>query len=193
MFFAQREVEQNVNFDAILQDEPSWYVVAATETGKPEVWLAYAQDRKVEDPKYSVSAFRQDIKQARLTQPAIDSEGVQVLQQQPGVDLPRLERRACPWIELFCVRSGKPLSLGDCQDRDFEKSKNAKRSQTLWRPDRVRLRRKAFRVQPRKKIAAPSPSSAEPSRRLLRSLWFVATPDPVCHQRPGVGTLLFCR
>ena len=35
-FFLQHEEEENVNIDAILLDEPSWYVVAVTETKEPE-------------------------------------------------------------------------------------------------------------------------------------------------------------
>ena len=122
VFFAQEEGGENVNVDAILLDEPSWYVVAASETKDPEQWLAYAQDRKMEDPRYSVSAFRQDIQQAGATPPALDSQGPQV-QQQPGVDLPRLEGRACPWIKRFCVYSGKPVPLSECQDCEFENTK----------------------------------------------------------------------
>ena len=121
VFFARGKGEENVNVDAVLLDQPSWYVVAASETRDPDQWLAYAQDRKLEDPRYSVSAFRQDIQQAGLTQPPIDSQGVQL--QQPGVDLPRLEGRACPWIKRFCVYSGKPVPLSECQDCEFEKRK----------------------------------------------------------------------
>lgn len=41
VFFEQEDAgEENVNIDAILLDEPSWYVVAATETKEPESWLA---------------------------------------------------------------------------------------------------------------------------------------------------------
>ena len=56
MFFTKDGEEENVNIDAILLDEPSWYVVAATESKEPDKWLAYAQDRKQEDPRYSVAA-----------------------------------------------------------------------------------------------------------------------------------------
>src|SRR2546422_895760 len=51
----------NVNVDAIFLEEPSWYVVAATESPAPHQWLAYAQDRKAENPRYSISDFRSDI------------------------------------------------------------------------------------------------------------------------------------
>jgi len=48
----------SVNVDAIFLEEPSWYVVAATESPEPHKWLAYAQDRKAENPRYSISDFR---------------------------------------------------------------------------------------------------------------------------------------
>ena len=49
VFFSRNGEAESVNVDQILLDEPSWYVVAATETQEPERWLAYAQDRKMED------------------------------------------------------------------------------------------------------------------------------------------------
>ena len=45
LFFARNgsgDEEENVNIDAILLDEPSWYIVAVTETKEPEKWVAYA-------------------------------------------------------------------------------------------------------------------------------------------------------
>ena len=65
VFFAGDGGEEYVNIDAFSLDRPSWYIVAATETSDPEKWLAYAQDRKEEDPRYSVTAFRRDILQSR--------------------------------------------------------------------------------------------------------------------------------
>ena len=76
-FFAQDGNDgtgENVNIDAILLDEPSWYVVAVTETKEPETWLAYAQDRKMQDSRYSVSTFRRDILVARITAGVMDSK-----------------------------------------------------------------------------------------------------------------------
>ncbi len=97
-------------------------MVAATETKEPEQWLAYAQDRKQEDPRYSVASFRRDIQMANLTQSVPDAHEDNQLQ--PGVvlqvALPVLEHRACPWLEVFCVRSGRPLPLNECRDCEFE-------------------------------------------------------------------------
>ena len=118
-FFGRENEEESVNIDAIMLDEPSWYVVAATETSEPEKWLAYAQDRKAGDPRYSVAGFRRDIQIARLTQGAADSKEFQ----QSDVELPVLKNtRACPWIKLLCVRSGKPMEYRDCVDCEFKEN-----------------------------------------------------------------------
>src|SRR5437667_6487192 len=53
-----------VNGDVFSLDEPSWYVVAASESAEPKRWLAYAQDKKAEDPRYSIREFRSDIQEA---------------------------------------------------------------------------------------------------------------------------------
>ena len=104
VFFSRNGEAESVNVDQILLDEPSWYVVAATEIQEPERWLAYAQDRKMEDSRYSVSAFRRDILVARITAGVMDSkEAMEV-----DSDLPRLDGWKCPWVKLFCVHSGSP-------------------------------------------------------------------------------------
>ncbi len=118
MFFAKDGEEENVNIDAILLDEPSWYVVAATETKEPEKWLAYAQDRKVADSRYSVATFRRDIIISRFNEGVDNAQGME----QPGVGLPELRNsRACPWVKLYCVRSGNPVPFLECEDCDFSK------------------------------------------------------------------------
>ena len=70
-------------------DQPSWYVVAATETDDPDQWLPYAQDRKAEDLRYSVADFRRDIEEAPLTQSSRDAEALEE-GRQSGVELSRL-------------------------------------------------------------------------------------------------------
>jgi hypothetical protein len=73
-FFApEPETGENVNIDAIFLEEPSWYVVAATESPEPHRWLAYAQDRKAQDPRYSVFAFRREISLARMVEGIADT------------------------------------------------------------------------------------------------------------------------
>ena len=121
VFFAGDGGEENVNIDVFSLETPSWYVVAATETNDPEKWLAYAQDRKEEDSRYSLAAFRRDIQQAGMFQPSPDGQPMQDGFQQ-NVPLPALEQRACPWLRVLCVRSGKPVAVDECQDCEFQKS-----------------------------------------------------------------------
>src|SRR5439155_10534988 len=104
----------NVNVDAIFLEEPSWYVVAATESPAPHRWLAYAQDRKAENPGYSISDFRSDIHAAHPP-----SVGNLV----PGSDADERRQRwwECPWVEPFCTRDGRPIPVEECgcnRDRD---------------------------------------------------------------------------
>ena len=114
VFFDEREAE-NVNIDAILLDEPSWYVVAATETKEPEKWLGYAQDRKIEDSRYSVAAFRRDILISRFNEGVGDFKVFGESQ----TELPPIGRSPCPWVKPLCVRSGKPLAPIDCTVCEF--------------------------------------------------------------------------
>ncbi len=117
VFFASDGNEENVNIDAIVLDQPSWYVVAATETKEPEKWLAYAQDRKQEDPRYSVAAFRRDVQQSNLEAGAQE----QNLLDEPNVPLPTVVRHDCPWLRLVCVESGRLIPIDDCHDCQFAK------------------------------------------------------------------------
>jgi len=118
-FFQEREEKENVNVDALVLDEPSWYVVAATETKEPEKWLAYAQDRKMEDARYSVSSFRRDIQHANLLEDPYDANAAQLGAPTP---MPALERRECPWIKPFCTRSGKPVPIEECTGCEFARN-----------------------------------------------------------------------
>ncbi len=118
VFFARNSERENVNIDAILLDEPSWYVVAVTETKEPEKWLSYAQDRKVEDPRYSVATFRRDILVARFTEGVTEAlEGGETETPLPGLDTWR-----CPWVKILCTRSGRPTPFRDCCECEFRES-----------------------------------------------------------------------
>ncbi|MCI0824362.1 MAG: HNH endonuclease [Chloroflexi bacterium] len=129
VFFAGDGREENVNIDVFSLDRPSWYIVAATETSDPEKWLAYAQDRKEEDSRYSVTAFRRDILQSRTVQTPLDAKhGTEP--QGTSVQLPVLDQLTCPWIRLFCVRSGKPTPVEDCCECEFRKTKKCETKPT---------------------------------------------------------------
>lgn len=100
---------KHVNIDAVVLDEPSWYVVAASESPDPQTWLTYAQDRKLEDPRYSVAAFRRDIRRARRLAGTASADVIT-----PSSEGPSTERLRCPWVRLFCTRSGRPIPVAAC-------------------------------------------------------------------------------
>ncbi len=118
VFFAGDGGEEFVNIDVFSLDAPSWYVVAATETNEPEQWLAYAQDRKMEDARYSVSSFRRDIQQAGLSKDPHYPDNAQSGSMAP-TPLFTLERQECPWIRPFCARTGRPVPVEDCTGCEF--------------------------------------------------------------------------
>ena len=117
VFFQRDGQEENVNIDAIVLDQPSWYVIAATETKEPEKWLAYAQDRKQEDPRYSVAAFRRDVQRSNIENDAHNNNFLD----EPDVPLPMVVRQDCPWLRLVCVESGRLVPIEDCNDCQFAK------------------------------------------------------------------------
>lgn len=123
VFFSHQAPEENVNVDAILLDEPSWYVVAASETADPVKWLAYAQDRKAENPGYSITLFRSEIRRARESGPFTKAPDCDIIHS-GAAGLPRLEPAACPWIRPYCVLSGKAIPAGECDECEFETNKN---------------------------------------------------------------------
>jgi hypothetical protein len=109
-FFASEDGEtKNVNADVIALQEPSWYIVAASETNDPHAWLAYAQDRKLGDPRYSVSALRRDIRAARVQAGIHDAREAIGLAEEEDPNQWR-----CPWIRLYCTRSGRPVVTAEC-------------------------------------------------------------------------------
>lgn len=127
VFFTRQSEGESVNIDAIVLDEPSWYVVAATETKEAEKWLAYAQDRKMEDPRYSVVAFRRDIRWARLIQGIGDAKEVQW----PDAKLTMPNSWTCPWVKVLCTQSGKPIPFRECRDCEFNEKLFCETNPTL--------------------------------------------------------------
>lgn len=97
----------SVNVDAIFLEEPSWYVVAATESPAPHKWLAYAQDRKAENPRYSIGDFRSDIH-------SVHPLGKEDLLPPDGAGDRRSRWLRCPWVEPFCTRNGRPIPVEEC-------------------------------------------------------------------------------
>ena len=108
-FFDVGKNREFFNVEDIFLEEPSWYVVAATESPEPRRWLAYAQDRKAENPRYSIRDFRSDIQQAL-------GEAATVIESEPDNPTAFAERILwdCPWVKPYCRRSGRPVPAEDC-------------------------------------------------------------------------------
>jgi hypothetical protein len=101
---------KSVNVDAFLLDEPSWYLVAATESPDPNRWLAYAQDKKAERPGYSISEFRREIQRAvQADGSAIHKPVREVVTAAPQINW------TCPWVKPYCTRSGLPVPAEQCR------------------------------------------------------------------------------
>jgi hypothetical protein len=104
------EGKEIFNVEEIFLSEPSWYVVAATESPDPNRWLAYAQDKKAERPGYSITEFRRDIQQAlRADGSAIHKPVREVVTAAPQINW------TCPWVKPYCMRSGLPVPAEQCR------------------------------------------------------------------------------
>lgn len=78
---------ESANVRTFQLDEPSWYLVAV-HGDDPHFWLGHAQDRKAQDPRYSVAEFRQDI---HLGKETIET----------GIETPI---PSCPWRTSHCEK-----------------------------------------------------------------------------------------
>ena len=108
-FFDVGTNQEIFNVEDMFLEEPSWYIVAATESPDPQRWLAYAQDKKAEDPRYSISAFRSEIQQAT-------GAAATVIESEPTNPTAFAERTVwgCPWVKPYCQRSGRPVAADEC-------------------------------------------------------------------------------
>jgi len=107
-FFA--EGKEIFNVEEIFLSEPSWYVIAASESPDPRRWLAYAQDKKAERPGYSISEFRREI------QGAVQADGSTIREpaREAVMAAPQINW-TCPWVKPYCTRSGLPLLAEQCR------------------------------------------------------------------------------
>jgi len=96
-------------------------VVAATESPEPQRWLAYAQDKKAESPRYSISDFRGDIQQAV-------GADIRVLEERPPQPPDPAARIPwdCPWVKPYCTRSGRPSPAEECRCEEQTDSNDGK-------------------------------------------------------------------
>ena len=86
--------------------EVSWYIFAS-QTDGPHFWLAYADDRKAEDPTYSVSEFREEI---RIAGASVDDSPVN----HSGAS------QRCQWLRVYCVKLRRVVRPGDCPGCDAQ-------------------------------------------------------------------------
>jgi hypothetical protein len=81
--------------------EVTWYIVSS-QTDAPHFWLAYAEDRKAEDPGYSISDFRAEIQ--------IAGAGKEELEAAPAGE----DKDRCPWLRMYCTKLGRLVRPGEC-------------------------------------------------------------------------------
>jgi len=100
-FFKDEEgLEESANVRTFQLDEPSWYLVAV-HADDPHFWLGHAQDRKAQDPRYSIAEFRQDI---HLGKESIEA----------GIETPI---PPCPWQTAYCEKVLELItSVSRCRD-----------------------------------------------------------------------------
>jgi hypothetical protein len=90
--------------DSTLQ-EVTWYIVAS-QTDAPRFWLAYAEDRKAENPAYSISDFREEVRMAGAQREDFEAP-------------PGSESRRCRWLRTYCMKLGRIVRPVDCSHCDI--------------------------------------------------------------------------
>jgi hypothetical protein len=82
-------------------EEVTWYIVAS-QTDSPHFWLAYAEDRKAENPTYTITDFREEIRAAGAQRDGLE----------PPAD--NGEKPRCRWLKSYCLKQGRVVRPGDC-------------------------------------------------------------------------------
>jgi len=99
VFFAGEDGQFCTQVQCSSLDEVSWYIAAA-ETDDPKFWLAYAEDRKAENPYYTVADFRDEMQVAGARKEAAQSEST--------------GSRTCRWVRVYCARLDQVVSPDRC-------------------------------------------------------------------------------
>lgn len=86
--------------------EVTWYIVAS-ETEEPRFWLSYAEDRKAEQPNYSIADFRDEIDLAGAKREA-----------PPEPAAPASEGNRCHWLRVYCARLDRVVRPDACPGCD---------------------------------------------------------------------------
>jgi len=88
--------------------EVTWYIVAS-QTDSPHFWLAYAEDRKAENPSYTISDFREEVRTAGA-------------QREDFEPLLNGEKQSCRWLKTYCMKLGRVVRSRDCTRCDIPTS-----------------------------------------------------------------------
>jgi hypothetical protein len=83
-------------------EESTWYV-AASCTSDPQFWLAYGEDRKAEQPSYTIADFRSEIAAAGAALSAGVASGCVAAESGP-----------CRIVRVYCNRSRKVIPTTGC-------------------------------------------------------------------------------
>ncbi|MEE8384314.1 MAG: HNH endonuclease, partial [Dehalococcoidia bacterium] len=83
--------------------EVTWYIVAS-QTDVPHFWLAYADDRKAEDPGYSVTDFKDEI-------------GIAGANKEDPL-FPESDSQRCQWLRVYCMKLRRVVRPGQCPGCD---------------------------------------------------------------------------
>ncbi len=83
--------------------EVTWYIVAS-QTDAPHFWLAYADDRKAEDPGYSVADFKEEIRIAGA--------------KKEDPLFPNNDSQRCRWLRVYCMKLRRVVRPGQCPGCD---------------------------------------------------------------------------
>ena len=84
--------------------EVTWYITA-TETEAPHYWLAHAEDRKAQDPGYTISDFKEEIREA----------GARAEETPCGT---RQAGKSCRWLRAYCTKLERVVRQGECEGCD---------------------------------------------------------------------------
>lgn len=77
----------------------TWYIAAA-ETDDPKFWLAYAEDRKAENPYYTVADLRDEIRLVGARREATQAQSTGSLK--------------CRWVRVYCARLDQVVAPDRC-------------------------------------------------------------------------------
>ncbi len=101
-FFLGREGEVCTQVQTSALQEVSWYVVAAAAENPP-FWLAYSEDRKAEQPSYTISDFREEIAAAGAAACTGGAGGCAADEGGP-----------CRIVRVYCNRSRRVIPATGC-------------------------------------------------------------------------------